>query len=154
MIDDDSNAWALVLGIDPRTLPPMPKPGPIIVEDINENKCSLALELAAGEFRELMPFLPPEPRSAAAITNLQVLNALLWSQLTGRALTNLPGSYGSSEAVRKRAQRWSLAKVGEAILDAIDGLTLRPNMKVAVRKCAAGLAQRGERIKRSRTRVR
>jgi len=148
-MSENMNDWALVLGIDPRTLPPPPVSNPAVGSGIINNKSGPEV-LLEEEFRELTPFLPPEPRSARALTNLQVLNAILWCDSTGRALTHLPISYGNSDAVRKRQERWALAAVGERLLQAMDELPLRPSIKAAIRRCAASMARRGDNIRKAR----
>ena len=154
MLDETLHDVARLLGINPSTLP-----SPIVREqvvdcDIGEELLIQSIDLTEEEYALLVPFLPAEPKHCAAITNQQVLRALLWAQAKARPLTHAPRAYGTSEAVRKRAERWALLGVGEALLQVIDSLSLRPNIESAIKRLASDLARRGDRIRKAREKLR
>jgi len=150
MLDENLYDVARLLGIDPTTLAPMVIPEPVANSDAGDEPLVENNDLTVDEYALLMPFLPAEPKHGAAISNQLVLRALLWSQVRTRPLTHVPSSYGTAEAVRKRAERWAVLGVGGPLLQAIDGLSLRPDIKSAIKRLASDLVRRGDRIRRAR----
>jgi transposase len=137
-------AW----GMDPACIPYAVEP---IVQPAESTVREHTGDLTDAEFLVLMPFLPPEPRQAGAISNRTVLDALLWVQRTGKKLTQLPVRYGSPEAVRKRAERWAVAREWDQLLGRLDGLDLSLAKRESVRRVAEAQAFRGARIRKSRS---
>ena len=154
MLDENLQHAARLLGIDPNTLPPIVIQERIVDSDNSEEPPVENDDLTDEEYGLLIPFLPAEPKHYGAITNRQVLRALLWAQARARPLTHAPRSCGTSEAVRKRMQRWSEQGVGQALLRSIDGLSLRPNVKSSIKRLAGDLARRGDRIRKVRESLR
>ena len=155
MLQENSHDWAVLLGISPATMPPIPAvhESASLIVAIDKSTTD-APALADQEFNLLVPFLPPEPKQGFALSNRQVLNALLWAAATGRPLTNLPHSYGTHGSVRKRCERWALLGVGEKLLHAIDGLPLGHTVKAIIKPCAASLERRRVRIEKLRASLR
>lgn len=144
--DNHIQLAAEALGLDPSTLPskhviqaPKPSPTHLTHEDLTDE-----------EWNALSTHLPDEPRQRNAISNRQVLNALLWLHETRRAMTQLPERYGTSEAVRKRSERWAVAGVWQDLTLKIDGLELSESRSRALRRIGEQEARRGKRIRKSR----
>ena len=139
---------AVALGIDPATLPDFDQPpGEVDQEALAEFN---SRDLSEDEARAIGSLLPPEPHQEGSIANITVLNGLLWAQRTGRKLTCLPPCYGNSDAVRKRAERWSVAGTWDRVLSELDALKLSAQTHSAVRKLALAYARRGLRIRNVR----
>lgn len=150
MISEQIQTAARLLGICPKTLPQMTGEEQALVPKTSEERPSNDMDLTDDEYLEIAPFLPGEPRQVGAIPNRIIFNALLHLQISARPFTHLPQSFGSREAIRKRIQRWSELQVGEALLQALDGLALRPKINSTIKRCACDLALRGEKIRKSR----
>ncbi len=150
MLHENLDHIALLLGIDPTTLPS----GPFQPRNFPENAVPDGMteiqDLSDEEFGLLQPHLAPEPRNSEAISNGEVLNALLWCRATRRALTHLPARYGSAEAIRKRAERWAIAGVWDRLGDALAGLDLSERRRAELRRLCDAYGRRGERIRRDR----
>lgn len=147
LTDDQIQFAAEALGIDPTTLPgkhevqaPKPSPNHLTHEDLTDE-----------EWNTLSPLLPAEPRQRNAISNRQVLDALLWLHETRRAMTQLPERYGTSEAVRKRSERWAVAGVWQELTSALGTLVLPESRIRALRRIGEHEARRGQRIRKSRS---
>ncbi len=151
MFDLEIRDFALLLGIDPKTLPD--------IQAVSEakvtvaNRCEMETETATltdAEYEMLEPFLPPDPIVEGALKNREVIGALLWAQATGRPLTHLPPRYGNSEVVRKRAERLSISGIWDRLLGELDDMQLGEGRRAELRALCMKQARRGERIRRSR----
>jgi transposase len=142
---------ARYLGIDPRTLPDGEEPlgSKLTVDGRREYEAEEAA-LTDAEYEMLEPHLPPDPRIEGMLKNKEVLSALIWAQATGRALTHMPSRYGSSEAVRKRAERWAVAGVWDRLSDAIPRLELPQRIRLAMVALSSKYRMRGDRIRNRR----
>ena len=140
------HAAAALLGIDLATLPSAVGDGARAAEPVPSVPDPKA-DLTDEEALALAPYLPGNRGSDP----VDVLNALIWAERTRRPLTHLPARFGTSEAVRKRCERWALngtwAELAEALvgLDAL-GVKRRAELLTIARREMA----RGERIKRGR----
>ena len=141
---------ALALGIDPATLPELDSSRGNAGEVTGPGTDWLERDLSVEEAEAIRSLLPPEPHQEGSISNITVLNGLLWAQRTGRKLTCLPACYGNSDAVRKRAERWSVAGTWDRVLSELDALKLSAQTHSAVRKLALAYARRGLRIRNVR----
>lgn len=138
---------AEALGIDVNTLP---DPNRVPNRQVAESKSFTNSDLTDEEFEVLRPALPPEPRQRNAISNRMVIDALLWLQATGKRLTQLPERYGTSEAVRKRSERWAVNGAWEQLIVGIGNLELSEPRRTAIKRIGEQEAKRGKRIRKSR----
>lgn len=109
-------------------------------------------DLTDDEFATLVTALPSEPRQRGAVSNRQILNALLWVHRSGKRLTQLPARYGTPEAIRKRAERWALSKVWERVSSNLANWNGSPIRGEAFRQIAETQTRRGRRIRLERQR--
>jgi len=143
---------ASCLGIDPKTLPDGEAPlGAKLTLDGRREFEAEEAALTDAEYEMLEPHLPPDPRIEGRLKNREVLSALIWAQSTGRALTHLPSRYVSSEAVRKRAERWAVAGVWDRLSDAIPTLDLSQRRSLALHSLCLSYRRRGDRIRSRRS---
>jgi transposase len=151
MVETNIGEFALLLGIDPKTLPDVEAPlaAKTTVGGRGEFDAEEA-DLTDAEYEMLKPHLPPDPVIEGALQNREVLGALIWAQATGRALTHLPPRYVSSEAVRKRAERWAVAGVWDRLSDAIPTLDLSARRRLTLQSVCLVQRRRGERIRDKR----
>lgn len=149
---ENLNLVARYLGIDPKTLPDgeAPLEAKLAIEGRREYEAE-ETALTDAEYEMLEPHLPPDPRIEGALKNRDVLSALIWAHATGRALTHLPSPYGSSDAVRKRAERWAVARVWDRLSDAIPTLDLSTRRRLALQSVCLAQKRRGARIRDQRT---
>lgn len=145
--DNHIQLAAEALGLDPSTLPsehdvqpPRPPQEHLSHEDLTDE-----------EWNALSHLLPDEPRQRNAISNRQVIDALLWLHETRRAMTQLPERYGTSEAVRKRSERWAVAGVWQELTSALGTIALPESRLRALRRISEQEARRGKRIRKSRS---
>lgn len=145
---DDQIAAMKSLGINPAHVPypdaPVAEYGDPAIDDF------AADDLTDTEFALIASALPPEPRQRGAVSNRQVLNALLWVHRTGKRLTQLPACLGTAEAVRKRAERWATAGVWDRLIAGLGEWKASAIRREAIRRIAEGYAQRGSRIRQGR----
>ncbi len=148
---EDLRLAASYLGIDPDTLPPF-KSADSSCRGENMNLAGTASvgDLTDAEYELVRACLPPEPVSEDALPNSVILNALLWSRRSGRKLTQLPSRYGSAEAVRKRAERWAVARVWDQVLRELESFQLGDLRRDEIKYLCIVQIKRGERIRRSR----
>lgn len=150
MRDETLDYVALVLGIDPSTLPRGDYRAREAVESAAAEEIMENNDLSEEEFQLLRPHLAPEPRSSKAILNKDVLDALLWCRATRRALTHLPVRYGSAEAIRKRSERWAIAGVWDRLCNALPDLGLPERRRADLQRLCLAYGRRGERIRGER----
>ena len=140
--DEDIAAFA-ALGINPDTLPLFlaSEPAPLASKDrIND--------LSDAEYAILRQHLPPEPHSDGSKSNKNVLDALLWCQVNGgKKMTQIPARYATSEAIRKRAERWCTLGTWDRMLAALDNMDLSETRRSDLRKLAVEQIRRGDRIR-------
>lgn len=151
MLENNICEIALLLGIDPKTMPSVAMSSGVKITDASREKVEAEeTDLTDEEFEMVKPHLPPEPASDGMISNRTILDALIWVQVRGRALTHLPARYGSAEAVRKRAERWAVAGLWDRLSDAIPNLDILARRRLALLSVCIGQGRRGERIRRQR----
>lgn len=141
---------ALALGIDPMLVPERDAPSRSVSDVVTSRVPDPQADLTEKEALEVAKVLPPEPRIACAISNIQVVNALIWIERTGRPLTHLPERFGSYEAVRKRAERWAVAGVWDVFSNKLNGLEVASERRFELGSIASKQIARGKRIRRSR----
>ena len=148
------DSFARILGLDPSTLPVPDDAPPIDLVPCNGNSLHLKhQDLSDVEFDNIAPILPSEPRILGAMSNRTFIDALLWCQSSGRALTELPERYGKShDAVRKKAQRWAVAGAWDRIVCHLDDVSLSERRRAELRRLGGCYAKRGELIRRDRRR--
>lgn len=151
-MSENLNLAARYLGIDPGTLAPLKlAKSERRRESVTVNCSASDSDLSDAEFEMLRAFFPPEPFGENALPNSVVLNALLWSRRASRKLTQLPARYGGSpDAVRKRCQRWAVARIWERVLSELESVQLGESRRAELRSLCLVQARRGERIRRSR----
>ncbi len=78
------------------------------------------MELTKEQYERIAPYLPV-PRGNVRISNLQMLNALLYMAENGCQWRGLPAQFGKWSTIHQRMLRWSksgvLARVFEALKD-------------------------------------
>lgn len=136
------------LGIAPKTLPDFVKR--VETSDEPAPPERNYSELTDAEAKLISPFLPAESRQSGSIANRTVIDALLWARQSGKRFTQLPAVFGSPDSVRKRAQRWAVAKVWDGLLARLETLQLSEPRRVQLRAICIEQAKRGERIRRER----
>ena len=146
---EQRDEFARVLGVEPWTIPTADdlqasKPTPLQTDQLTSK------DLSDDEFAILEPALPSEPRQRSAISNRTVIDALLWQHKTGKRMTQLPECYGTSEAVRKRSERWAVSGCWDALIAELDALGLPEARSKALRRIAENEARRGQRIRKKR----
>lgn len=139
-----------LLGVNVSTLPSgefegRVRRGEVLQEVIGDNG-----DLSDEEFAVVEPLLAAEPKSADAISNRNVLNALLWQRSQNRPFTHIPPRYGSAEAIRKRMERFAVSGVWDRLGDALADLQLTDLRRAALQKLCVAQGRRGDRIRNSR----
>lgn len=154
MLNENMISAALILGIDPATLPNRDNRRSTCAETATRERLVAAHEdLTDEEFGLIQPHLPPEPRSAESIPNRKVVNGLLWSRSERHALTRVPARYGSAEAIRKRAERWAIAGVWDRLDSGLADLDLAEHRRAELRRLCVAYRRKGERIRNDRRAV-
>jgi transposase len=155
MLEKNIAEMARALGIDPKTLPAAASHSG--VNKALEGRSDIIVEetdLTDDEYDVIVPHLPPDPRGEGNLSNRTVLDALIWVQARGRALTHLPDKYGKSDSIRKRAERWALSRVWDYLFNALDDLKLSERRRAELRRLCLAYIGRGERIRHGRQRLR
>jgi transposase len=155
MLQKNISEIARALGIDPKTLPAAASLSGVI--NALESRSDIIFEetdLTDDEYDVMAPHLPPDPRGEGNLSNRTVLDALIWVQARGRALTHLPDKYGKSDSIRKRGERWAVSRVWNNLFDALADLNLPERRRVELRRLCLAYIGRGERIRRGRLRLR
>ena len=104
-----------------------------------------AMELTESQYNLIQPFLPRQ-RGNVSLTNLQVLNAILYVAEQGCKWRGLPKSFGNWHTIYTRMNRWAKRGVLDRVFAA-----LQQRQIIQVRVEAVSLDRKSTRLNSSHT---